>query len=227
MSGRPEGTGVVMHDCWNRVGVRGDRSCPELATYAHCRNCPVHAAGATKRLDAEPPAGYLAERTRHFAERAGPKDTDARVAFLFRVASEWLALPMWVVAEVTQVPVMHSLPHRRNGVVLGIASVRAQLTVCVSLAKLLGVQPADAQPERRKTAYRRLIVMRRDDVRAACPVDDVHGIHRYSPKELRDVPATVARASATYSTAVLSWQGHTVGVLDEDLLFYTLKRSLG
>ncbi len=28
-------------DCWNRIGVSGDRSCPELATVVHCHNCPV------------------------------------------------------------------------------------------------------------------------------------------------------------------------------------------
>jgi chemotaxis-related protein WspD len=226
MSGRSEGAGLIVHDCWNRIGVRGDRSCPELAVHAHCHNCPVHAAGASGRLDAEPPEGYLAERTRHFAEITRPKDTDTRAAFVFRVASEWLALPMWVVTEVTSVPVIHSLPHRRGGIVRGVVSVRAQLTVCVSLGHLLGVQ-ADATPKRGATTYPRLMVIRRDDVRAACPVDEVHGIHRYSAQDVRDAPATVARASATYSTGVLSWAGHTVGVLDEDLIFYSLKRSLG
>ncbi len=34
-------------DCWNRIGVRGDRSCPKLAEHIHCRNCPVHAAAAS------------------------------------------------------------------------------------------------------------------------------------------------------------------------------------
>ena len=30
-----------LDDCWNRIGVRGDRSCPELARVIHCHNCPV------------------------------------------------------------------------------------------------------------------------------------------------------------------------------------------
>ena len=36
--------------CWNRIGVRGDRSCPELVQYTHCNNCPVFAAEAVSRL---------------------------------------------------------------------------------------------------------------------------------------------------------------------------------
>ena len=37
---------AIVNDCWNRIGVRGDRSCPELKQYVHCRNCPVYSAGA-------------------------------------------------------------------------------------------------------------------------------------------------------------------------------------
>ena len=69
-------------------------------------------------------------------------------------------------------------------------------------------------------------MIRRDDVRVVCPVDEVHGIHRFHPRELKDVPTTVAKATVTYSTALLPWRGHSVGMLDDQLLFYTLKRSL-
>jgi chemotaxis-related protein WspD len=78
----------------------------------------------------------------------------------------------------------------------------------------------------RSTAYRRLLVIRRETVRVVCPVDEVHGIHRFDPRELQDIPATVAKATVTYSTALLPWQGHSVAALDDQLLFYRLKRSL-
>ena len=35
---------LAIDDCWNRIGVLGDGSCPRLAEHIHCRNCPVHAA---------------------------------------------------------------------------------------------------------------------------------------------------------------------------------------
>jgi chemotaxis-related protein WspD len=75
--------------------------------------------------------------------------------------------------------------------------------------------------------YQRLLVIRRDDVRVVCPVDEVHGIHHVQPRELKDVPTTVAKATVTYSTALLSWRERSVGVLDDQLVFYSLKRSLG
>jgi chemotaxis-related protein WspD len=55
----------------------------------------------------------------------------------------------------------------------------------------------------------------------------VHGIHRFQPRELRDVPASVAGARVTYSTALLPWRERSVGILDDQFLFYTLKRALG
>ena len=48
-------------DCWNVIGVRGDRSCPELTTVVHCHHCPVFAAAGRTFLDAPSPPGYLEE----------------------------------------------------------------------------------------------------------------------------------------------------------------------
>src|SRR5215831_8786654 len=47
--------------CWHRIGVSGDRSCPELSTFVHCRNCPVFAAAARAFFDRPAPEGYLGE----------------------------------------------------------------------------------------------------------------------------------------------------------------------
>ena len=91
--------------------------------------------------------------------------------------------------EVANLLPIHSLPHRQNGVVLGLANVRGELLVCVSLGQVVGVEPsAAASRERRSAAYQRLLVIRRDGVRVVCPVDEVHGIHRFHPRELKDVP---------------------------------------
>lgn len=226
-AGRGPGRAAV-DDCWNRIGVRGDGSCPALAEYVHCRNCPVFSAGAAELLDADLPDGYFAERTARVAEAAlAEAGDDMRSVVIFRVASEWLALPTSVVVEVANLLPIHSLPHRPNGVVLGVASVRGELLVCVSLLHVVGAGPlASAKHDPPATAYRRLLVIRREAVRVVCPVDEVHGLHRFQTRELQEVPTTVAKATVRYSTALLPWQGHSVGTLDDQLLFYTLKRSL-
>ena len=97
---------------------------------------------------------------------AHAEDGETRSVVIFRVASEWLALPTSVVIEVANLLPIHSLPHRPNGVVLGLASVRGELLVCVSLGRVVGAEPlAAASPERRGTAYQRLLVIRREAVR--------------------------------------------------------------
>jgi chemotaxis-related protein WspD len=217
----------VLNDCWNRIGVRGDGSCPELKQYVHCHNCPVFSAGAADMLDADAPGSYFADRTAHFAESAVVEERATRSVLIFRVADEWLALSTSVVVEVANQQSIHSLPHRPSGVVLGLASVRGELLVCVSLGRIVGVDAiAPVKPWGAVTAFRRMLVLRRDALRVACPVDAVHGIHHVRPSELTEVPSTVAKATVSYSTALLRWQGHSVGTLDDELLFYTLRRSL-
>jgi chemotaxis-related protein WspD len=219
---------ATINDCWNHIGVGGDGSCPELTKYVHCRNCPVYAAGAAELLDADSPAGYFDDRTAHLSQPADAQQDETRSVVIFRVGSEWLALPTSIVVEVADQLPIHSLPHRPDGVVLGVASVRGELLVCVSLGQVIGADSvAVAQPERRGALYRRLLVIRREGVRVVCPVDEVHGIHHFCPRELKELPTTVAKATVTYSTALLPWQGHSVGALDDQLLFYMLKRSLG
>ena len=45
----------AVDDCWNRIGIHGDKSCERLAAHVHCRNCEVHAAAATlQALFADP-----------------------------------------------------------------------------------------------------------------------------------------------------------------------------
>jgi len=215
---------TAIDDCWNRIGVRGDASCPQLETQIHCRNCPVYAAAAVDLLDRELPAGHLAEWTRHVArEKPAPED-GMQSAVVFRIGAEWLALPTSVFKEVVGVRPLHSLPHRRNGVVLGLVNIRGELQVCVSLRQILRLDEAAA--DRHGAGEPRFLVLRHEGGGAVCPADEVFGVERYYPRQLMPVPATAAKAAATYATALLSWRQKSVGLLDPQLLFHTINRSL-
>ena len=71
----------------------------------------------------------------------------------------------------------------------------------------------------------RILVIQREDVRAVCPVDEVHGIHQFHPQQLQDVPATVAKSASTFTRKILTWRERSVGILNDQLLFIALKRS--
>lgn len=85
---------------------------------------------------------------------------------------------------------------------------------------------ADPDSGRARTATGRLLVMQRDGARAVCPVDEVHGVERFFERDLGTVPATVAGAAERYTRATLGWSNKTVGLLDEQILFRTLNRSV-
>jgi chemotaxis-related protein WspD len=217
----------VTNDCWNRIGIRGDASCPELARHIHCRNCEVYAAAAQALLDRPRSITDIAERTRHVAQPKIEDEPGAGSVLIFRIGVEWLALPTEVVQEVIDVRSVHSLPHRRGGAVLGVTNVRGELVVTISLSHLLGLGTGTAPAETRgRLAHKRFLVMRREEIRAVCPADEVHGIHRFNPSAVKDAPATVARSAGRFTHGVLEWLGHTVGMVDARLLFDGVERSL-
>lgn len=198
-------------DCWERIGVcGGDRSCAKLAEFVHCRNCPVFAAAGERLLDREPPAGYREEWTRHFAAAKAEAAAGKQSVVVFRIASEWLALPTLVLQEVVERRAIHSLPHQRNPLVLGLANVRGELLVCISMPDLLGGE------DRPRESGQRLLVTGWRGQRTAFPVDEVYGIHRFQPQELQ------AAVRAPVVCGLLKLDGRIVGVLDAENFFAEL-----
>src|SRR5437773_6441225 len=137
---------LVIDDCWNRIGVRGDASCPELEQHVHCRNCPKYSTAALALLDRDPPAEYRSHWTGHFAQGKQIQEPDAHSAVIFRIGTDWFALPTIIFDEIAEQRTIHTLPHRRGGMVLGLVNVRGELLVCVSLKKMLGLGDA-ASPD--------------------------------------------------------------------------------
>lgn len=217
---------MKLNDCWNHLGVWGNGTCPELAKSVHCRNCPVYSAAAAELLDREIDDTYLATAAEHYREEKKNAARESESLVIFRIGAEWLALPAAVFQEVCATRPVHSLPHRRSGNVLGLVNVRGALLVCVSLHALLGIERTAAADDARRLIHERLLVVSHEGGRLVVPVDEIHGIHRYDPAQLGEVPATVALCTATYTRAMLPWHDKTVGVLDAGLLFYSLNKSL-
>jgi len=114
-------------DCWNRIGIHGDRSCPLLAYHIHCRNCAVYSAAATRLLDRY----SLAVQDRAVVQSSVlPGEINTRSVVVFRLGEEWLGLPTRCLVEVANVQTIHSLPHQRSRALLGVANVRGALVAC-------------------------------------------------------------------------------------------------
>ena len=214
-------------DCWNRIGVHGNSSCAELERHIHCRNCPVYAAAAAKLLNADPPSEYLAHWTAQVARSNSLAQQCALSVLIFRVGAEWFAVPARVLHEVASGRAVHSIPGRRDGIIMGLANIRGELLVCVSLRRVVRVEVVTSdEAGTREQPCPRLLVLQQNGRRVACPVDQVHGIERFRADEHAAVPATVGNAATSYTQAVLTWQRKSVGLLDEHRLFNSINRGL-
>jgi chemotaxis-related protein WspD len=211
-------------DCWNRIGVWGDRSCPELVPAVHCHNCPVFAAASRRFLDAAPPEGYLEEWTERLSAAVEETATGLQSVLLFRVGEEWLALPIAVLLEVTIPRPVHRVPHRA-GLLAGLVNIRGELQLCVHLAQLLGIKASGLPPDR-DGGQPRLLVVEGEGGRWVFPVAEVDQVYRFAPAELTGAPATLARAAGRLTRAVFAWRERSIGLLDDTRLFRALRTRI-
>src|SRR3989442_6591429 len=157
----PKVTAAELSACWQKIGVHGDGTCPELPKFIHCRNCPVYSDAGLQLLDRPLPADYRQEWAAHFAQERDLTPPARISALLFRIAAEWLALPTQAFQEVAERRPIHSLPHRPQGLVLGLVNIRGELLICVAVNQLLGLEKT-ALPARRRTGAERLLVVNWD-----------------------------------------------------------------
>jgi chemotaxis-related protein WspD len=213
-------------DCWNRIGVGGDRTCPALEEHVHCRNCPVFAGAARAFFDRKAPEGYLAEWSEILGRPAEKGSADDSALLVFRLGGEWLALSLSVVAEVTQPRPVHRVPHRSGRVLAGLVALRGQLQLCVSLHGLLGVAPSD--PAVDPSPNPRLVVIRKDSETWAFQAEEVAGVRRVARDRLQKVPSTLANPLGSFGRAVfIGDDGKSVDVLDESRVFESLRNPGG
>lgn len=189
---------------------------------------PEHSVSAARLLDREVSEDYLREWTAHIAAEKNAVEPGTKSVVIFRIGAEWLALPVDVFQEVAERCRVHGLPHRRGGLIQGLVNVRGELLLCVALDVLLGLEKAnEVSGTGERSSRARLLVCNRGGGRLALAVSEVFGVHRYHPKDLRDIPATLTKAEAgAYTTGVVPWRGRTVGCLDDQLVFYALNKGL-
>jgi len=217
----------VKNACWKTIGVRGDRSCPKLSELGHCRDCPTFSLEGRALLNREAPPEYLAEWAALLAQERKAVSRDEKSVQVFRLMSEWLALPVHCWVEVIGVRPVRHIPHRSNQILLGLVSVRGEIHLCVSLSNLLGIEKSESLEgaESPRTSPR-LCVVKRDNISWVFPVDEVHGLISYTEKDVQSVPSTVAKSVQKFTQGLLNVAGKKIGLLDETPVFNGLSRSV-
>jgi chemotaxis-related protein WspD len=215
----------AIDDCWNRIGVQGDKSCPLLAEHIHCRNCPVYAAAASRLLDRY----SLGQRATPADYQATTSQVASRSLLIFRLGEEWLALATRHLSEVAPVQPIHSLPHQRSLALLGVANVRGALIACVALGELLAIPPSlsASAPAGASRIQPRMLIINAQGGAVLVPVDEVDGVHRIDESRLAAASlATSRQAGGRFTHCVLPLGDRSVRVLEEAPLLAAMARSL-
>lgn len=229
------------------------RNCPVFASAARTffdRSAPEgYLAEWTQWLAGSPAAGGL-ESGKSDVPGNQDRDRDLISVLIFRLGQEWLAFRTQTIAEVTLPRPVHRIPHRSNEILIGLVNLRGQLQLCVSLHGLLGVNVFQGplahphmphQPQPRAADVKevadtgssmpqgsRLVVLR-DRERSETWIfaaEEVLGVHRLARAQLQSVSSSLANPEVSFSQAILSWEGRSVGFLDEQRVFAAL-RSIG
>ncbi|ODG99464.1 histidine kinase [Nostoc sp. KVJ20] len=242
-------TPLNIERCWNFIGIEGDRSCPQLATYTHCRNCPVYSTAGRHLLERSIPENYRHEWTQLLAKSRVSENSQISHALrttqitvvIFRLQREWLALSAQIFKEISPPSVVHTLPHRSNQILRGLVSIRGELLLCISLSDLLNLEAADTAVQTLSpVVYSRMVVLEKADKTWVFGVDELYGVHRFHQDELQDPPKSLTQ---TYTKGLFHWQPsvspmersasggsasltHSVSYLDDELLFTTLARKV-
>ena len=117
---------------------------------------------------------------------------------------------------------VHQIPHRSNDVLLGLTNVHGELQLCFSLKALTGNEDAEQTDE----SEAKMLVIQSVGECWVFPVDQVLGVFRCNEGDEQNVPVTVSKASGTFTKKVIIYDQREVGLLDDELLIYTLQRRI-
>jgi chemotaxis-related protein WspD len=226
-----------LNDCWNQIGVMGDRTCGELKTVIHCHDCPIFASAGDNLLERKPPLNYLDEWANILAQTCIDEDNEENdgiirsaetiSVMIFRLGNERIAFSTRILQEVAYPCTIQPIPHRSNELFLGLVNIRGEILLCASLSYLLNL---DSHAHKNLTAEtsskNRTIVVGDGDNKWVFPVDEVYGIHRFYTQEVHKAPVVIAKAAESYTQGIINWEGRKINYLDFDLIFYTIDRKI-
>jgi chemotaxis-related protein WspD len=211
---------LVGEDCWRTIGVMGDGSCAELVRVVHCNACPVLGERAHQLFARPAPPDYVEAWAERIAAVEDVRADTPHSALVFRIQEEWLALDTNDCAFVSAAVSVRRLARRSGQVFAGLAHVRGEILLAVSLRGLLGLGPSGDE------AARRFIGLGAAGQRWLFDVDEVHGVLRHGDGDVSPAPMHEAPLVVSYARGVVHHGTIAYGLLDATLLDGAFRRSL-
>lgn len=179
-------------------------------------------------LDRHSPVGYVQDwETALGRDKEDHRPVPHSAIVIFNLGGEHLALSSLVIGQMTTMRRLHRIPHMRNPVIRGVVNINGRLRLFVSLGALLEIGESFVFYENsEKIDDVPMITIEQNGEVWTFAVDKILGVFRCELNQMKNVPVTVAKSTANYVKGILNWRDQQVALLDEELLFFSLRRSL-
>jgi len=166
-----------------------------------------------------PSAGYLPEQAKIWAQSMDLQLQDKTGAFILKVGNEHLAWPTCSAQVLLGSRPIHSIPHRKQAVLKGIAAISGKLTTCLSLAGLLDIK-TDKTVEKQN-----ILLISHQKAPWGMLIDQIDNHIHFHDDDIQALPSTLAQSNC-YSRGMLAWQNKHIPLLDEALVIAGFERAL-
>lgn len=220
---------LISEGCWNRIGVwgRSETKCPLLAQVIHCHNCEVFHQGSQSVFRKEMSEDYRDELTRRLADEKPFEKRVGQTVIVFRVAQEWVALWTRQVREIARNRPVQRIPHNRNPYLAGITNISGEIELCFALNKILKIAGDDRQSDVPLNGDRkRLVVAYHQGESYIFMADEIGEVRQCAETEILPLPDTVNGDELSFMRGIIEWRQRRVGLIDHELLFSVIERSL-
>lgn len=185
----------------------------------------AHGSSADQLLRRRAPEGYLQEWEVFLGSpKEAPATASMSATVIFKICNEFLAISTAVVGQVTELKPIHHVPHQRGKIVRGCVNINGQLRMFVSMTSLLEIS-SDEKVLDNSQQHSMMVIENESDVWAFA-VTEVCGVHHFDMSQLNNVPVNVAKSTANYLKGVFYWNEQSVGYLDDELLFFSLRKCV-
>ncbi len=182
---------------------------------------------ASHLFERTPAQDYIDEWTHALMEPPSlEREKGILSVMVFRLGKEWLALPTVCFKEVISRRPIHRIPHQNNKILLGIINLNGELKLYIALDRILEIEPIPESTSRIPYQQDRMIAISKEGELWVFSVEEIEGIYNLDLALIENVPVNISKSTTAYIKGIIKIGDKSVGVLDEDLLFSSLKRSI-
>ena len=155
--------------CWNDIGIWGDSSCPKLLSAIHCSNCTTYSEAGRELFEREIPKNYFKTWGDEMQTHNVSITRKGVSFFVFKCAEQLFALPMQAVSEISSMRMIHRIPYRRGGSIVGLVNINGELVPATDLLSLFTLSSQMVNPKN-------IVVCTSGTNKFAFAVDSVRGL---------------------------------------------------